>query len=52
MHRWASDHGHRGGGGHRGGEEDATRYHARIHDNHPGVFEHDDILKTKLLWLP
>ena len=35
-HRWSSDHGHGGGGGHRGGEEDAPGHHAGVHDHHPG----------------
>ena len=35
--RWASDHGHGGGGGHRGGEEDAPCHHAGLHDHHPGA---------------
>ena len=34
--RWPLDHGHRCRGGHGGGEEDAARHHAGLHDHHTG----------------
>ena len=34
--RWPLDHGHCCRGGHRGGEKDAARHHAGLHDHHTG----------------
>ena len=34
--RWPLDHGHCCRGGHGGGEEDAARHHAGLHDHHTG----------------